>query len=260
MSKDMTADDVLEQTKQYLKHVSHQGSWRLNLETLPQESLATPQEPLEPDMQGSPQHQSEAAKKLHELYLEVKDTPLCDLAKTCQNFVFGEGLATSPLMIIGEGPGAEEDKQGRPFVGLSGQLLGKLLHTIGIDRADVYITNIVKYRPPNNRNPNQQEIQACFGLLNQQIEIINPKLIMILGNVALQTLLPQAPAGITKARGQLWTYQQWQVLPSFHPAYLLRNPAAIEIAWSDFKYAASLIFDMTETEKLYLSPKTQLQQ
>ena len=243
----MDRDQILYQAKQQLKYLNRQGIRRINLEPLLYEQ--------EPSPEYAMQHEnfpSEAQAKLTELYLEVKDKPLCDLAHTCQNFVFGEGLATSPLMIIGEGPGAEEDKQGKPFVGQSGQLLGKLLHAIGIDRADVYITNIVKYRPPNNRDPKPDEIQACFNLLQQQIEIVNPQLIMVLGNIALRTLLPQAPAGITKARGQLWTYQQWQVLPSFHPAYLLRNPPAIEMALSDFRYAASLIFELTAHEKLYI--------
>ncbi len=235
----MTRDEVLVQARLHLKHLGHQGIKRLTLEAMPLDSMpdATDQTQIvQEDI-------SEAQAKLQQLYLEVKDKPLCNLAQTCQNFVFGEGLATSPLMIIGEGPGAEEDIQGRPFVGQSGQLLGKFLHAIGIDRADVYITNVVKYRPPNNRNPKPDEIRACFGLLQQQIEIVNPKLIMILGNIALQTLLPQAPAGITKARGKLWTYQQWQVLPSFHPAYLLRNPPAIETAWADFRQAQTLVFE-----------------
>ena len=235
----MTPYEIIEQTRLHLRHLSHQGIKRLNLEAWFDESAQNQALTLMQEQESL----SEAEAKLQQLYFEVKDKPLCNLAHTCQNFVFGEGLATSPLMIIGEGPGAEEDRQGRPFVGQSGQLLGKLLHSIGIDRSDVYITNVVKYRPPHNRNPKSDEIQACFGLLNQQIEIINPKLIMILGNIALQTLLPQAPAGITKARGKLWTYRQWQVLPSFHPAYLLRNPPAIEKAWSDFKYAASLVFE-----------------
>ena len=145
-------------------------------------------------------------------------------------------------MFIGEGPGAEEDTQGEPFVGRAGRLLTKMISAIGIERADVYITNIVKCRPPDNRNPTPAEISCCLPIIKQQIEILNPKLIVTLGNIPTKTLIPDIP-GITKARGKIKQYEKWTVLPTFHPSYLLRNRSAMPQAWEDFKKITEFTFN-----------------
>ena len=178
---------------------------------------------------------------LSELAEKYKSCQRCALSKTRTNLVFGSGLSHSTLMFIGEGPGADEDAQGEPFVGRAGRLLTKMVNTIGIDRADVYITNIVKCRPPGNRNPTPAEISCCLPIIKQQIELLNPKLIVTLGNVPTKTLIPDLP-GITKVRGRIMQYEKWKLLPTFHPSYLLRNRAAMPLAWDDFKIIPELAF------------------
>ncbi|MBF0277666.1 MAG: uracil-DNA glycosylase [SAR324 cluster bacterium] len=169
----------------------------------------------------------------------------CSLGATRNNFVFGAGNSQTSLVFIGEGPGADEDRLGEPFVGKAGKLLNKMIHSIGIDRRDVYISNVVKCRPPENRNPEPIEIAKCFSILQRQLELIKPRLIVTLGNVPTRALIPNAP-GITRARGQTYHYQHWPVLPTFHPAYLLRNPSAMNQSWDDFKKIMSLCFESKE--------------
>ena len=127
-------------------------------------------------------------------------------------------------------------------MGRAGRLLTKMISAIGIERDDVYITNIVKCRPPDNRNPNPAEISCCLPIVKQQIEILNPKLIVTLGNIPTKTLIPDVP-GITKARGKIKQYEKWAVLPTFHPSYLLRNRSVMPRAWDDFKKITEFIFD-----------------
>ncbi|HBL54373.1 MAG TPA: hypothetical protein DDZ36_00305 [Deltaproteobacteria bacterium] len=165
----------------------------------------------------------------------------CGLGRTRTNLVFGSGLTNSTVMFIGEGPGADEDAQGEPFVGRAGRLLTKMINSIGIERQDVYITNIVKCRPPENRNPTPAEISCCLPILKQQIEMVNPKLIVTLGNVPTKSLIPELP-GITKAHGKIMRYENWKMLPTFHPSYLLRNRSAMPLAWDDFKKIPELAF------------------
>ena len=153
--------------------------------------------------------QQDSAKKINtlsDLFEKYKACQKCALGKTRKNLVFGRGLSNPPVMFIGEGPGAEEDTQGEPFVGRAGRLLTKMISAIGIERADVYITNIVKCRPPDNRNPTPAEISCCLPIIKQQIEILNPKLIVTLGNIPTKTLIPDLP-GITKARGKIKQYE-----------------------------------------------------
>ncbi|OGW75027.1 MAG: hypothetical protein A2Z72_08685 [Omnitrophica bacterium RBG_13_46_9] len=137
-------------------------------------------------------------------------------------------------MFVGEGPGMEEDLQGLPFVGRAGQLLTKIIESIGLKRTDVYIANVVKCRPPNNRNPLPTEILTCEEYLIKQIELINPKVICALGKFAAQTLLRSQEA-ITKLRGKFYDYRQAKLMPTFHPAYLLRNPQDKRLVWEDMK-------------------------
>jgi len=180
-------------------------------------------------------------KALDELKKICLNCTLCDLSKTRTNVVFGEGSPHAQLMFIGEGPGAEEDKTARPFVGRAGRLLTKIiLNVLGLTREDVYIANIVKCRPPNNRVPTPKEAQTCKPYLLKQIDIINPKIIVCLGKTAF-TYLMGTEMPITKIRGQIFEYKEKKVIPTFHPSYLLRNPSAKKEAYQDFLFIKSLL-------------------
>ncbi len=149
--------------------------------------------------------------------------------------MFGEGDPNARLVFIGEGPGQEEDQQGRPFVGAAGQLLTDIIvKGMGLRREEVYICNIVKCRPPGNRNPEPDEIQACEPFLSRQLQAIKPDFIVGLGNVAVKTIL-KTTEGITALRGKWKTFLGIPVMPTFHPAYLLRNPADKKLVWEDIK-------------------------
>lgn len=158
----------------------------------------------------------------------------CPLHKGRTHIVFGAGNPNAELMFVGEGPGADEDLKGEPFIGRAGQLLTKMIEAMGISRADVYIANIVKCRPPNNRNPEPIEVATCSPFLKQQIELIGPKVIVALGKFAAQTLL-QTEIPITKLRGEFHAYGETQLMPTYHPAFLLRNPAMKRPVWEDLK-------------------------
>lgn len=147
----------------------------------------------------------------------------CGLAGTRSTVVFGEGDERSRLMFIGEGPGADEDEQGRPFVGRAGQLLTQILSAAGIEREKVYITNVVKCRPPGNRTPEQEEMMACDDHLQTQILLINPRILVLLGNSPTKWIL-KTTSGITKLRGRWFEWRGIAVMPMFHPSYLLRYP------------------------------------
>ena len=174
---------------------------------------------------------------LEKIRADLGDCHRCKLWQTRTNIVFGEGSATAQLMIVGEAPGADEDASGRPFVGRAGQLLTKMIEAINFKREDVYIANILKSRPPDNRNPEADETKACIPFLYRQIAAIKPKLIVTLGNPATQGLL-ETKVGITKLRGEFQDYPRFpgiKVLPTFHPAYLLRSPDKKREAWEDLK-------------------------
>ncbi len=171
---------------------------------------------------------------LTELEQQVKVCHECDLYKTRRNIVFGEGNPNAALLFIGEAPGLEEDIQGKPFVGRAGQLLTKIIKAIEMRREDVYIANCLKCRPPKNRTPYPSEIVACRNYLIQQVNIIKPKVICCLGRPAAQTLLMN-DSPISKMRGKFYDYHGIRVMPTFHPAYLLRNPAEKRLVWEDMK-------------------------
>ena len=174
---------------------------------------------------------------LEKIRVDLGDCQRCKLWQTRTNIVFGEGSARAELMIIGEAPGADEDASGRPFVGRAGQLLTKMIEAIQFNREDVYIANILKSRPPDNRNPEADETKACIPFLYRQIAVVKPKLIVTLGNPATQGLL-ETKVGITKLRGEFHDYPRLpgiKVLPTFHPAYLLRSPDKKREAWDDLK-------------------------
>jgi len=176
----------------------------------------------------------EKANNLDELYRLIKDCKKCPLHKSRKNFVFGSGNPNADIMCIGEGPGAEEDKQGLPFVGRAGQLLTEILKAIKFTRDEVYIANILKSRPPENRTPLPEEMDACLPYLLKQIELIKPKLILCLGLTAAQALLKKK-ASLTSLRGQLYEFMSATVMVTYHPAALLRNPNLKKDCWEDVK-------------------------
>ncbi|MBN1405433.1 MAG: uracil-DNA glycosylase [Candidatus Omnitrophica bacterium] len=173
-------------------------------------------------------------KELEKVRQEAKDCKECELFKTRRNTVLGEGNPNAVLMFIGEAPGMEEDIQARPFVGKAGQLLTKIIEAIGLKREDVYIANSLKCRPPQNRTPFSSETIACRNYLTRQIDIIKPKIICCLGRPATQALL-MMEMSITRARGKFYNYNNIKVMPTFHPAYLLRNPQDKRLVWEDMQ-------------------------
>jgi uracil-DNA glycosylase len=172
-------------------------------------------------------------EQLTNLREEIGDCHRCKLSRGRKNIVFGTGDANARLLFIGEAPGKEEDIQGEPFVGEAGMLLTKLIEKMGFKRDSVYIANIIKCRPPMNRDPEEDEIISCRAFLDKQIDIIAPKIIITLGRIALQTLMSNDKIKITAARGTFFEYKGIPVMPTFHPAYLLRNPKDKWLTWAD---------------------------
>jgi DNA polymerase len=177
---------------------------------------------------------------LRKLMDEIGPCSRCRLSESRRKIVFGEGNPEASLMFIGEAPGEEEDIEGRPFVGKAGQLLTRLINRMGLSREGVYIANVVKCRPPGNRKPREDEIQNCIGFLKRQIEIISPRVIITLGDVATKALLPEAN-NITRARGKTYKYDDIIVIPTFHPSYLLRNPSHKILTWNDAQLALRIL-------------------
>lgn len=165
---------------------------------------------------------------------ELGDCRRCGLHQGRTHIVFGVGNPKAALMFVGEGPGVDEDRQGEPFVGRAGQLLTKMIEAMALKRGDVYIANIVKCRPPGNRNPEPVEITTCIPFLKQQIQSVAPKVIVCLGKIAAQALL-QTEIPISKLRGGFSNYGGIQVMPTYHPAFLLRNPEMKRFVWQDLK-------------------------
>jgi uracil-DNA glycosylase family 4 len=179
--------------------------------------------------------QSGAMKEaaLKTLSEEVRGCTRCRLADKRTHIVFGEGNPDARLMFIGEAPGREEDLQARPFVGDAGTLLTRLIEKMGFQRGDVYIANIVKCRPPMNRDPESEEIEACKGFLEGQIKIISPDVIMSLGRISTLTLIGDPKLKISAVRGKFFEYRGIPLMPTFHPAYLMRNPKDKWLTWND---------------------------
>ena len=180
---------------------------------------------------------------------EIGDCRRCKLAAGRKNIVFGEGNPDARLMFVGEGPGREEDLQARPFVGDAGMLLTRLIEKMGFKREEVYIANIVKCRPPMNRDPERDEIESCRGFVERQIEIISPTVIISLGRISSQTLLGNATLKMTAVRGHFFDYRGIPLMPTFHPAYLLRNPKDKWLTWSDAQMVLDKLRDTEEQEK-----------
>ena len=157
-----------------------------------------------------------------------------------KQIVFGVGNPDADLMFVGEAPGADEDEQGIPFVGRAGQLLTKIIEAIGLSRDDVYIANVIKCRPPQNRNPEPDEVETCEPFLFRQIDVIKPKVIVALGKFGAQTLL-KTDAPISRLRGHVHDFRGAKLIPTFHPAYLLRNPSSKREVWEDMKVVRGLL-------------------
>jgi uracil-DNA glycosylase family 4 len=182
-----------------------------------------------------------AAEALLAIRDDIGDCTRCKLHLLGRTqVVFGVGNSDADLMFVGEAPGGDEDVQGIPFVGRAGQLLTKIIEAIGLTRDDVYIANIIKCRPPQNRNPEPDEVATCEPFLFRQIDIIKPKIIVALGKYAAQTLL-RTERPISRLRGQQFDYRGATLIPTFHPAYLLRNPSSKREVWEDMKLVKRLL-------------------
>lgn len=190
--------------------------------------------------EAKPSSQGEAAPapgrgpSLEEMRRELEGSCCCKLGATRKNLVFGEGNPRAELVFVGEGPGAEEDQQGRPFVGRAGKLLDDIIKAMKLKREEVYICNVVKCRPPGNRLPEADEVAACLPYLLAQLEIIRPKIIVTLGALATQTLL-KTKDPMNKLRGRFHHYGHTLLMPTYHPAYLLRSPGEKNKTWQDMK-------------------------
>ena len=186
---------------------------------------------LREETAGSPGIKTDGLKEVRD---KIGDCKRCKLSENRNNIVFGEGSPAAEIMFIGEGPGKDEDLQARPFVGEAGKLLTNLIVKLGLKREDVYIANIVKCRPPYNRNPEDDEVSSCRPFVEEQIELINPKVIVCLGRVAAQALL-KVKTPISKMRGDFLQYRDVPVMPTFHPEYLLKNPKDKWLTWDDMQ-------------------------
>jgi uracil-DNA glycosylase family 4 len=185
---------------------------------------------------------------------DIGDCTRCKLHRQGRKqIVFGVGNPDADLMFVGEAPGADEDIQGIPFVGRAGQLLTKIIEAIGLERDDVYIANVIKCRPPQNRNPEPDEVDTCEPFLFQQIDIIKPKVIVALGTFAARTLLRTLDP-ISRLRGRVYEYRGAKLIPTFHPAYLLRNPSSKREVWEDMKLARKLLVTTEDTEDTEVQP------
>ena len=218
-------NDFWEGLKNYLLYLE-----RLGVKTLP--AKKTFKKFLELDLSPAP-------RDLAEIAAEIKGCTRCPLHRTRTNIVLGEGPSHTKLMLIGEAPGREEDLEGRPFVGRAGKLLDQMLKAIDIRRTDVYITNVVKCRPPCNRNPESEEIEACLPYLRKQIMVISPKIICTLGLIAAQTVLGTTEP-LSRLRGRVHQLDHLKVVVTYHPAFLLRFPANKRLAFEDLKLLKKL--------------------
>jgi uracil-DNA glycosylase family 4 len=185
-------------------------------------------------------HGSEDVPTLPRVQRAAKECARCALSQTRRHVVFGEGNEQARLLFVGEAPGEEEDMQGRPFVGRAGKLLDQLIERIGLRREDVYICNVLKCRPPGNRDPEPEEVEACKGYLLSQLDLVAPRVICTLGRHAYNTLLG-VDEKITRIRGVLTDYRGTPLLPTYHPSFLLRNESRIHEAWDDMEKLKQLL-------------------
>lgn len=216
--------------------LSRDPNWRARAAGAP-----LPDAPSTPSTLGTP-GTATALETLDDIKTDIG--PACTRCKLCTQgrtqIVFGSGHSKARLMFVGEAPGEEEDERGEPFVGRSGQLLTKIIEAIGLSRDQVYIANVIKCRPPNNRNPEPDEVATCEPFLFRQIDVIRPAVIVPLGKFAAQCLLKTTDP-ITRLRGRRFDYRGTTLIPTFHPAYLLRNPSAKREVWDDMKLVRAIL-------------------
>jgi uracil-DNA glycosylase family 4 len=224
--------EVLEEARRHLLWLRDAG-FREMTASPPRPQSPTPAATVQPAADASVEKGC-GSEQLLAIRRELGDCSRCKLAGGRTHLVFGVGNPAAELMFVGEGPGADEDQQGEPFVGKAGQLLTKMIEAMGFRRDEVYIANVVKCRPPENRNPEPDEIEACEPFLRAQIGAISPKIIVALGKFAAQTLL-RDPTAISRLRGAWREYEGVRLMPTFHPAYLLRSPGEKAKAWEDLK-------------------------
>lgn len=216
-------------------------------------AAAAPRPPLTSSHEAlaSARELAQGSRTLEELREAVAGFEGCPLKATAMNLCFADGNPAAKVMIIGEAPGGEEDRLGKPFVGRAGQLLDRMLAAIGLSREEVYITNLLYWRPPGNRNPTPAEIGSCLPFLERQIELIEPAVLLLVGGVSAKTLLGTA-TGILKLRGNWKSYQHpglaspIPALPTLHPAYLLRQPAQKRLAWRDLLSLQEMLAKQSE--------------
>jgi DNA polymerase len=190
--------------------------------------------PLSPSARAYLDKDSHHIGSLEDLRNHIGDCRRCNLSNCRNRLVFGEGAQKARLVFVGEGPGREEDLEGRPFVGEAGRLLTRIIQAMGLTREEVYICNVVKCRPPKNRDPKPDEIETCLPFLKQQLDLIQPQVICTLGRIATQELL-QREVKITRDRGQWSSYKDIPLMPTYHPAYLIRYPSEKRPVWEDIK-------------------------
>jgi uracil-DNA glycosylase family 4 len=262
--KNLIFENIITDTEAYLKNLSRFYTDKIYIETMPgntakdseainkEDTETIPEKKMEYAEDGKEaKHKSriekdlfgneikvkedwEFAESLDELYSLIHDCSKCRLRETRTKFVFGVGNPNADIVVIGEAPGADEDLKGEPFVGRAGQLLNKILEATGFKREEVYICNIVKNRPPANRNPLPDEVDACKPYLDKQLDLIKPKLLLLLGRVASESLL-KTKEPLNKLRGKVHNYKGYKVMITFHPAALLRNPNWKKDTWEDMK-------------------------
>ena len=217
-----------------LAHVEYQRMLGTSGIPVARRSDGSPQ-PVVPVAERAPVAPSDGHPSLEEVRADLGDCQRCKLAPGRRHLVFGVGNPRARLVFVGEGPGADEDAKGEPFVGRAGQLLTEIITKgMKLRREDVYICNVIKCRPPGNRNPEPDEVAACEPFLVRQLQAIGPEVIVALGKFAAQTLL-RSKTPITQLRGRWFDYQGIMLMPTFHPAYLLRNPGDKRLVWEDIQ-------------------------
>jgi len=231
-----TFDGLIEDLEKYLAYQRDEGVQRLEVERAVLEELAREPESAEPEPVTVAAVPIPADfSSLQEIAAHVAQCGNCPLCSSRTHAVPGEGNANGPdIMFVGEGPGPDEDAQGRPFVGKAGQLLDKMIEAMGYRREEVFIANVVKCRPPDNRKPLREQMDECLPYLRQQIGLVKPKVIVGLGGTAVEGLLGR-PVAFTRLRGTWQEYEGIPLMTTFHPSYLLRDPAYKKEAWADLK-------------------------
>ncbi len=189
---------------------------------------------------AAPASPPDASETLDEIRGDLGDCTRCKLHAGRTNLVFGVGSPAADLVFVGEAPGRDEDRQGIPFVGRAGQLLTRIIASIGLSRDEVYIANVIKCRPPNNRNPEPDEVATCEPFLFRQLDVIRPRVVVALGGFAIRTLL-QTDQAISRLRGRVFDYRGAKLVPTFHPAFLLRSPERKRDVWEDMKRVRALL-------------------